>query len=69
MVISGLGDYAASDYGMTANSNPSFEDETLLLRGMEETSSRADNGYITAEEFLKQFQEKLAFLRRIQYSD
>jgi len=31
-----LGDYAASDYGMTANSNPSFEDETLLLRGIPE---------------------------------
>jgi len=55
-----LGDYAASDYGMTADSNPSFEDETLLLRGIpEETSSRADNS-ITAEEFLKQFQGKLA---------
>jgi len=37
--LSSLGDYAASDYGMT-DSNPSFED--VLLRGIpEETSSRA----------------------------
>jgi len=55
-----LGDYAASDYG--SDSNPSFEDETLLLRGIpEETSSRADNGYITAEEFPQTVSGKTGF--------
>jgi len=56
-LLHGLGDYAASDYGMTADSNPSFEDETLLLRGIPETSSRADNGYITAWSFSNSFRK------------
>lgn len=57
-----LGDYAASNYGRTADSNPIFEDETLLLRGIpEETSSTADNGYIMAEEFPQTVSGKTGF--------
>ncbi len=57
-----LGDYTASDYGRTADSKPSFEDETLLLRGIpEETSSTADNGYITAEDFPQTVSGKTGF--------
>jgi len=53
-----LGSDTASDYGRTADFNPNFEDETMLRGIPEETSSTANNGYITAEGFLKQFQGK-----------
>lgn len=57
-----LGSDAASNYGRTADFNPSFEDETMLLRGIpEETSSTADNGYITAEQFPQTVSGKAGF--------
>jgi len=43
-------------------STQDFEDETMLLRGIpEETSSRADNGYITAEQFPQTVSGKAGF--------